>query len=236
MGLTKSRLKSFIYFNFYKRRLRKPRAWYMESDEDDKFQHILEAVNYVRVATLPPVFVEFGCHSGRTFSAAILASQFLGIQLDAYAFDSFQGLPETNKEEDGIFEPGSFFTSIGEFKRIIRSRTGIEISEDRLIKGFYQNTLDENLSRRLPEKIGFAHIDVDLYSSTVSVLKFLRNHFVDGTVVLFDDWYCFPPGKNMGEKKALAEFCAKYPHIKFTEWKNYSTFGKSFFVNIQDRP
>jgi hypothetical protein len=53
---------------------------------------------------------------------------------------------------------------------------------------------------------------------------------VVGTVLIFDDWYCFPPGCNMGEKQALTEFCEKYPAFKIMEWKAYSTFGQSFFV------
>ena len=34
-------------------------------------------------------------------------------------------------------------------------------------------------------------VDCDLYQSTVPVLAFLADLLQDGTVVLFDDWYCF---------------------------------------------
>lgn len=226
------KIKTFIYYSIYKRRLRRPRKWYLNGDELDKFQHILEAVNYVKVAQLPHVFFEFGCHSGRTFAAALLSSQFLRIKLDAYAFDSFHGLPETNVKEDGIFVSGSFSTSVDEFKKIIYSKTGIRMPNDHIIKGYYEHSLKGDLSV-LPKKVGFVSIDVDLYSSTVTVLEFLKDYLCNGTVVLFDDWYCFPPGKNMGEKRAVIEFIMKYPYITFTEWKNYSTFGKSFFIEIK---
>ena len=53
---------------------------------------------------------------------------------------------------------------------------------------------------------------------------------VEGTVLLFDDWYCFPPGSNKGERRALEEFQANNPSFEFEDWKSYSTFGKSFFV------
>lgn len=225
-------LKSMILFNIKMPQMKKPRNWYLKSDEEDKYKHILEAVNYVRVAELPKVYFEFGCHSGRTFSAAILAAEYLGIELASYAFDSFQGLPETNKVEDGYFQAGTFCTALDQFRQIVLKRTGREIDTDHTVQGFYENTLTEALSKRLPSKVGFIHIDVDLYSSTVSVLEFIKNHLDDGTVVLFDDWYCFPPGQNKGEKKALQEFCVKYPHIKFEPWKNYSTFGKSYLVEL----
>lgn len=212
--------------------LLKPRQWYLKSDETDKFQHIMEAVHYVRIAELPPVFFEFGCHSGRTFSAALLAAKYFRMPLDAYAFDSFEGLPETKKEEDGIFRAGSYCTGVSEFRKIVKKRTKVDLPEKNIIKGFYDQSLTKMLENGLPRQVGFVHIDVDLYSSTVAVLEFIKDHLANGTVVLFDDWYCFPPGKEMGEKKALKEFLKKYPQIQFSEWKNYSGFGKSFFVSF----
>ena len=225
-------LKSKIYYNVKMPLLKKPRNWYVKSDETDKYQHILEAVNYVRVAELPPAFFEFGSHSGRTFSAAVLSAQYLGLDLDCYAFDSFEGLPRTDMTEDGYFRTGSFCTGLDQFKQIVMEKTGKALNDDHLIKGFYEQTLTKDLKLRLPGHVGFVHIDVDLYSSTVSVLEFIKDYLVTGSVLLFDDWYCFPPGKDQGEKKALGEFCLKHPHIKFEPWKTYSAFGKSFFVEI----
>jgi O-methyltransferase len=226
-------LKRILFYNFIRPKLKGPLTYYKRSDEDDKFQHLLEAVNYVKNTELPGVFFEFGCHSGRTFSSVILAAQFLDINLNPFAFDSFQGLPQTSSDTDGIFEQGSFHTSIDQFKDIIKKKTGVTLPNQNIIEGFYEKTLDDNLSKGLPQTVGMVHIDVDLYSSTVSVLEFIKSHLIDGTVILFDDWFCFPPGKNMGEKKALDEFCQKNPDFRFVEWKNYSTFGKSFFVEIQ---
>ena len=79
-------------------------------------------------------------------------------------------------------------------------------------------------------KIGIAHIDVDLYSSTVKVLEFITPLLVPGSVILFDDWYCFPASSDMGERKAFNEFLEKNINFKVEEWKAYSTFGKSFLI------
>ena len=210
--------------------LKESRSLYKLTDEKFKFSHILEAVNYVRVALIPPVFFEFGCHSGRTFSTAINAANFLKLDLIAIAFDSFQGLPNTKINDDGYFKEGTFFTSEDEFKKIIKRQTGENLKDNQIIKGFYDESLNDDLKAKLPKHVGMVHIDVDLYSSTCSVLEFIKDYIVEGTVILFDDWYCFPPGEEKGEKKALIEFLKKYPNIKLEEWKNYSTFGKSFFV------
>ena len=81
------------------------------------------------------------------------------------------------------------------------------------------------------EKAGFIYIDVDLYSSCKEVLNYLRPKLCVGTLIMFDDWYCFNAGESMGEKLALEEFCKENPNFEFESWKNFSTFfGKSFFV------
>lgn len=97
-----------IYFKVRHPKLTGAKDFYRKADEDDKYQHILEAVNYVKVAGangkfLPTNFYEFGCHSGRTFSATINAAQYLGLRTARHlAFDSFEGLPATDEAEDGI--------------------------------------------------------------------------------------------------------------------------------------
>ena len=77
---------------------------------------------------------------------------------------------------------------------------------------------------------GFVHIDVDLYSSTTLVLDFIMPLCRPGTVILFDDWYTFPGGQSKGERRALEEFLLANEGYSVEPWKNYSTFGKSFFV------
>ena len=224
-----------IYFIFFKRKLKQVHELYKFSDEDLKFAHILEAVNYLRVAgnfgdTIPKTVFEFGCHSGRTFVTAINSANYLNFSgVEFFAFDSFQGLPETNSKSDGVFKKGTFKTLLSNFQNIIKKKTYMKLPKENIFQGFYKDTLTKKLQERLP-KIGMVHIDVDLYSSTCEVLNFIKPLLVEGTLILFDDWYCFPVGKEMGESKAFKEFLAANKNIKTEEWKNYSTFGKSFFV------
>jgi O-methyltransferase len=207
---------------------------YKYSDEHLKYVHLLESVNYMRVSQpmgVPQVFFEFGCHSGRTFSAVVNAAKYLDKkETEFYAFDSFEGLPETDIEEDGIFRTGSYCTSKSDFLRIVKQKTGLDLDNDHIIKGFYSESLTKELQARMP-KVGMVHIDVDLYSSTMEVLEFIKPLLVVGTVLIFDDWYCFPPGANKGEMRAVKEFTEANPDFKLEEWKAYSTFGKSFFVS-----
>lgn len=220
----------FLYYLIFHPKLYNAHINYRFSDEKLKFTHILEAVNYLRIAELPYNYYEFGCHSARTFSAAANAFKYLKIdQFELYAFDSFEGLPDTIKEEDGYFEGGTFSTSISEFLYLVKKQTGIILKPENCIKGYYENTLTKDLQSKM-QRAGIVHIDVDLYSSTVEVLEFVKPLMVCGTVLLFDDWYCFNPGESKGEKRAFEEFCLKHPNFKTEVWKNYSTFGRSFFV------
>jgi O-methyltransferase len=209
---------------------------YRYTDEDIKFTHILEAINYLRVAgvsgrVLPQTFFEFGCHSGRTFTAAIGAAQLFRMKnVEFYAFDSFEGLPETNEVEDGCFQPGSFNTSYQNFIEIVHNKTGLNVGDFKIVKGFYSDSLTSQVQSAMP-RAGVVHIDVDLYSSTVDVLAFIKPLLVQGTVLLFDDWYCFPGGTIQGERRALTEFLNANTGYQVEPWKSYSTFGQSFFVS-----
>ena len=147
---------------------------YVFTDYRQKCVHILEAMNYVKVAQLPNVYFEFGCHSGRTFSSAIRACRELGIleKTKFFAFDSFQGLPETSND-DGIFRSGDFATGVRDFKRALEKQANYKISDDNIIKGFYSESLNKDLQAKMP-KVGVIHIDVDLYSSAVDVLSFIK--------------------------------------------------------------
>ena len=219
-----------LYFSVFNRPLYHAHQDYKFTDERLKYAHIVEAVNYARIAELPNVFFEFGCHSARTFSVAARATKYLEIKnAQLFAFDSFQGLPTTTKQEDGVFEEGTFRTAIEEFTRLVKKYSGLKLDTANVIPGYYNESLTNDLQQRLP-KVGVVHIDVDLYSSTVEVLNFIKPLMVAGTVLLFDDWYCFSPGSNKGERRALEEFLAKNSSFEIEGWKSYSTFGKSFFV------
>lgn len=231
-------LKNIYYMLFDNYRYLSHKS-YLFTDEKLKFTHILEGINYLRTAgndgkDLPLTYFEFGCHSGRTFSAAINAAKYLKMHnCEFFAFDSFKGLPETNETEDGVFKTGDFSTSKEDFIKIIKKNTNLKAENYNIIDGYYSNSLTESLQAKMP-KIGMLHIDVDLYSSTRELLAFVKPLLVNGSVILFDDWYCFKPATkhSYGEQKAVQEFLEINKDIKFLQWKTYSTFGKSFFVNI----
>jgi hypothetical protein len=123
--------------------------------------------------------LEFGVHSGSTVNliSSILKNEII------YGFDSFEGLPEDwnisynekfNKHKKGYFA----VDSLPEVDKNVR-----------LVKGFFDQSLSPWIEEHHPEQIKFLHIDSDLYSSAIYVLKTLNSYIVPGTVIVFDEFY-----------------------------------------------
>jgi len=131
--------------------------------------------------------LEFGVFSGRTINA--LADKLPNHRL--YGFDSFEGLPETWRND---------FTK-GTFKVDVLPQVRANVS---LVKGWFDGTLPKFLIDNVGS-VGLLHVDCDLYSSTKTVLNLLKDRFRNGSVIVFDEYFNYP-GWEQHEYKAFAEF------------------------------
>ena len=73
-------------------------------------------------------------------------------------------------------------------------------------------------------------LDCDLYSSTSTALNWLEGLITDKTVLVFDDWYSFTEGEELGQQRALKEFQQRNRHLKFSPVMEYDDNGKVFLV------
>ena len=75
-------------------------------------------------------------------------------------------------------------------------------------------------SRRklLPTKAVVIYVDCDLYDSTVTVLDFAKDLLQKGTIMVFDDWFCFYGDPDKGERTAFKEFLALNPSLVFQDY------------------
>ncbi len=174
--------------------------------------HLLEEIPNIKTYPLTYVFekmklqhkpntlwLEFGVASGRTIN---YISQFTSEKV--YGFDSFEGLPE--KWRDG-FEKGMFHLH-GQLPRVRENVV--------LIKGWFQDTLDDFIQQQGGKKISFLHLDADLYSSTKYILNTLKNHLDNDCVVVFDELVNYPGfDGEKGELKAFYEFLQEN-HVRYT--------------------
>jgi O-methyltransferase len=135
--------------------------------------------------------VEIGVFQGG--SLVYMAKQFPNRHF--YAYDTFEGMPNTS-EYDNYHIKGDFKkTSYNFVKNVISNFDNIT-----LIKGIYPE------SDNIKPKIIMAHLDVDIYSSTLNSLNYLKNLIVSGGRIYCDDVFW----KDCeGATKALIEFCYK---------------------------
>ncbi len=135
------------------------------------------------------LILEFGVFSGRTIN--LLASVESG---PIFGFDSFEGLPEAWRPD---FPAGAF-----------RLQTLPAVAPNvELLVGWFEASLPGFLAAH-PGPVSFLHVDCDLYSSTKTVLHYLRGRIVPGTIIVFDEYFNYVGWRNH-EFKAFAEFIAE---------------------------
>lgn len=139
---------------------------------------------------------EFGVFSGRTIN--LCADRRPDVRFDG--FDSFEGLPE---EWAGY---AAFdFDRKGNMPAV---RSNVELHV-----GWFDVTIPPYRSKI--DKIAYLHVDCDLYSSTVCIFENLGDKLMDGAVIVFDEYFCYP-GFEAHEYKAFAEYLAETG--KKVEW------------------
>ncbi len=179
-------------------------------------------------------YYEFGLYKGYTFFEAYHTAKKLGLRdTRFYGFDSFQGLPEVEDADksDGRFFEGQFACTRKQVEKNL-SRHGVDFKKVQLIEGFYEDILDEQLKKDLGARAaGVVMLDCDLYSSTNTALVWLEGLINDKTIVIFDDWYSFTEGKELGQQRALKEFLQRNTHLRFKPVIEYERNGKMFLVS-----
>jgi O-methyltransferase len=150
-----------------------------------------------------------------------------------FGFDSFEGLPKANKvdvaegQEEWIGQ-GGFAATLDEVTRLMPKK-GIESGRIKLIKGWFNETCTPKTKQELGLKAAaLVYVDCDYYESAVPALEFVTDLLVDGSIVIFDDWWLFKGRSDRGEQRAFAEWQEKYK-IQAREFMRGT--GMSFIIN-----
>jgi len=151
-----------------------------------------------------------------------------------FAFDSFEGLPESASGDfhEG-WAKGSYMCSQDQFTSNITSE-GVDLRDVTMVKGFYDQSLTPDLKKRLNlTRAAVVHVDCDLYDSTTTVLNWVTDLLVQGTIVVFDDWFCYQGRPDCGEQKACRDWLVRNPHIELIEYSREPPQPMSFIVNFR---
>ena len=168
--------------------------------------------------------IEFGVAGGNGLVAlehwAAAVEKETGVEIAVYGFDTGGGLPTLcgdHRDHPDKWMAGDYAMDVDALRKRLNPRT-------QLILGDTRDTVPE-FTRKVDSPIGFASIDVDLYSSTNSVLalfegpqrKMLRRTFLyfddvsDPQVSLFNRF--------AGELLAIDEFNDRNADVKIDVWR-----------------
>jgi len=210
-------------------KIRRQHYWFERAHRQEFFRRAFVALSFNKISG---DYVEFGCHGGMTFNLAYQESRRVGSQCLLWGADSFMGLPDQKGFEDQhpAWVAGTMRTELDEFHFICRYN-GIPSSMYRVIPGYYDQTLmNDAPDQDLPDDICLAYIDCDLYSSTVTVLNFLRPRLKQGMILALDDYYCWSSDQMSGERRALMEFFSDNSDWHLLPYVQYGWGGMSFVV------
>jgi hypothetical protein len=143
------------------------------------------------------LYCEFGVASGGSLAWLVANSNKVW-----HGFDSFTGLPEA---WNGLPKGHFAFNGVPVIDRAIIHR------------GMFAETLPAFVQEHREDKIAFAHIDCDLYSSTKTVLENLKPLFVEGSLLLFDEYFGYD-GWREHEHKALLESGIPFEYVGRDEY------------------
>jgi hypothetical protein len=184
------------------------------------------AFGYVANERIEGDYAEFGVLEGRTFYEAWCAAERHGLRgVRFHAYDSFAGLPQVGGvDATGPFRTGEFSSPRQVFESVTARVPPARIT---VTEGFYHETL----SSAGKNPLAVAWVDCDLYESTVPVLDFLTDQLQDGSVLVFDDWFCFHGRPDRGEQRACREWLEANPDITLVPYRDFHWAGRSFLVN-----
>jgi hypothetical protein len=122
-------------------------------------------------------------------------------------FDGFGELP-IDSEYDRLFSRERFRDTVFTSVQSLWSTKDRDVT---WVKGYFpQSATDVNMS-----DISFAHLDVDLYQSTVDALEFLNSRFIEKSIIVLDDYMRSADGV----MKAVWQFQAAHP-----EWVSFPIY------------
>jgi O-methyltransferase len=154
-----------------------------------------------------------------------------------FAFDSFCGLPAPKgvDRHSRDFTERQFAFSLGAFLDRVR-RNGIDVERVVAVPGWFHDTCTrETIGKYQMKAASIVHVDCDLYESARVVLKFVEPLLVDGSILIFDDWYCFRGNPELGEQRAFREWAPTKSGWIFTEYQKEGAWANSFLANRRGR-
>ena len=128
--------------------------------------------------------VELGCYKGDT--SILFQRELQKTDKTLWLYDSFAGLPEKTREDSSAagdqFKSGELFVTKRE---VIEKFKRQNLPLPKIKKAFFE---DLDPTNDLPEKICFAFLDGDLYTSIKTSLTLVQDKMQPGSIVVIHDY------------------------------------------------
>lgn len=217
---------------------------YYSSDRREFFRRAFIALGFNGI---DGDYAEFGSHTGTTFGLAyqeykkaVKHLSFLSyastIDRKFWALDSFRGLPAPKgiEDEHPYWIEGNLSTGVDEFYSACASK-GVPKDAIEIVEGYYDQTLvDDITSRKLPQNVALAYIDCDMYSSVLTVLKFLLPRLKHGMILAFDDYHVYSSRQVSGARRASVEIFSRNPDWRLVPYVQYGWGCMSYIVESKE--
>lgn len=158
--------------------------------------------------------VELGCYRGDT--SVLFQRELQKTDKTLWLYDSFAGLPEKTREDSSAagdqFKSGELFVTKRE---VIEKFKRQNLPLPKIKKAFFEE-LDPETD--LPDKISFAFLDGDLYTSIKTSLALVESKMQPGSIIIVHD-YNNPelPGSARATDEWLKSHAAKVAKFKTQE-------------------
>lgn len=150
--------------------------------------------------------VELGCYKGDT--SVLFQRELQKTNKTLWLYDSFAGLPEKTREDSSAagdqFKSGELFVAKRE---VIEKFKRQNLPLPKIKKAFFE---DLDPTNDLPEKICFAFLDGDLYTSIKTSLSLIESKMQPGSIIVVHD-YNNP--ELPGSARAVDEWLKNNSHI-----------------------
>jgi len=121
-------------------------------------------------------FIELGCHTGGTAQHMVDTQDFAAANKDLYLYDLFEWNEGDQHTRFAAHENATMYEDVcARFK----AQPFVKV-----IKG----AVPDSFADGLPDKIAFAHIDMNQPTPEVGALKFILPRLADHGVIIFDDY------------------------------------------------
>ncbi len=164
-------------------------------------------------------------------------SRQLGIQhipRKLHGFDTFSGFASPDDADKHPTWQGSRFSKDLEVvQKRFRNDSNISLHKvDVTELADSEGLPSENPKLRLKsDKVAIALFDMDLGEPTFRALCYLKPHFQEGTILIFDEFNAFRSAEDRGERGALSRFLSLYPRLKMVKFLTYGDGGQAFQIS-----